>query len=83
MSKIKGYAYDKEESEMVSEWVASALNGGDYDRGAVEEAAETANRVREAFGRLCEVLADAQVLDASDVHYIAKGYRDSDVQIIL
>ena len=62
----------------VEVWVDYALTYTHRD-GATERAQETANNCTGAIARLVTLLAEKGVLTAPEVHYVAKGYHDSDV----
>jgi len=51
--------------------VAEALDGEDYDRGALEEAQATADNCAEAIGRLVEILHGRGILTLDDAGKIA------------
>jgi len=61
----------------VTTFICAELDGSDHDRGAVEEAKAAADNVIYAFARLCEALAERELLTAADVFFITKGYRAS------
>lgn len=58
--------------------VERALDGGDYDRGAIETAAAQAENVTKALGRLVQTLNDGKALTDGEVYYVALGYEKDD-----
>jgi len=71
--KVTGGCLKKREVEIENYFVES-LDGYDYERGAVESAARTAENGTKALGRLCDLLVSKNVLSLSEIVYIANGY---------
>ena len=49
------------------EFTCKALDGSDYDRGALETAQAEATNVKEAFGRLLQLMHNAGILKSQEV----------------
>lgn len=56
---------------VASEFIKIALDGSDYDRGALEAAHAEAENGNKALGRLIECLYNGGVLSKEDVYKIA------------
>lgn len=52
------------------EATCDALDGSDYDRGALEEVAWEADAIKEAFGRFLQVMHDKRKLTDEEIMYI-------------
>lgn len=75
--KISENHYGTIKEHELKDYITNELDGSDYERGALEEAAATGDNVAKAFGRLVERLVTKGKLDLNDVHYVVVGY-DSD-----
>jgi hypothetical protein len=64
--------------ESLEDYADSALDGADYDQGALEDLVGTANNVKRAVGRLLDVLAENGLLTAPEVEKVLRGWVDSD-----
>lgn len=62
---------EAEPEETAQEIIEKALDGADYERGAIEELNAGARLNRQAFGRLMQCLIDKRLLTISDVRKIA------------
>jgi hypothetical protein len=58
----------------LNEFVVLSLDGGAYERGALEAVEATTSNIVEAFGRLIEVLERKGALTKPDIYHIVKGY---------
>ena len=57
----------------VAQYLEDRLDGRDYDGGAVEDAARTADNAVAAIARLCEILGDRGLLTEDNIRKIATG----------
>ncbi|MEF1335886.1 hypothetical protein REH81_03685 [Vibrio rotiferianus] len=65
----------------VAEYVTDAIDVDYHDReGIAEEAYRRSTNTLNAFGRLCEVLANKGVLSAQEIAYIANDRHVDDVR---
>jgi len=65
----------------VSDYVTDAIDVDYHDReGIAEEADRRSTNTLNAFGRLCEVLADKGILSAQEISYIATDRIQNDVR---
>jgi hypothetical protein len=55
-------------------FIERALDGNDYDNGAVETAMTQAKNTSEAFAMLVSMLLDKNILSPDDVYKLARQY---------
>lgn len=63
--------YRDPKEEPLALFVERALDGSDYESGALETARNTAYKAIEAISRLVEILAEKGILNGEDVARIA------------
>lgn len=76
--KIEKTGYGKSEVLPVEDFVASQLDGDDYERGRLEAAERTASNACQAIGRLLDLMAEKRIINASDICKIVDSYIDND-----
>ena len=54
--------------------ISRELDGADYDTGALEAAARTAENTKDAFARLVTILAEKGLLSEPEVSRVVHGY---------
>ena len=61
----------------LSEYVSASLDGGLYGTsGTIEDIKESNERIREAFGRMINTLADKGIINLVEVKAIIKSYDE-------
>lgn len=60
--------------DSIEEYIEFKLDGEDYETGILESAAATAKNNSKAIGRLLNVLAEKEIIDADDVANIVDDY---------
>lgn len=73
--KITENNYGHIKEHTLEGYITGELDGADYERGALEEAAATADNTARALARLIELLVEDDKLKLNDVYYVLKGYR--------
>lgn len=68
-------AWDPREPEPVADYVSRSLSG--EDDGRIERLENGERRLRDAFGRLIEALAEKRHFSASEIVAIVDGYNQS------
>jgi len=64
----------------VPDYIASKLRGENED--GPKEALINAISAQEALGRLCNLLAEKEILTAGDIMYIAEDFRSKDIKFL-
>lgn len=60
----------------LAEFLERELDGSDYERGSVETAQATANKVAEAFSRLVQLMVERKELNRAEVYTVITGYKN-------
>lgn len=69
------YASSVQRIFTAAELVESCLNGSDYDRGELEEHRASIENLREAMGKLVQILYDKRNISRNDVYKIAGEFN--------
>lgn len=66
----------------VDAFVVGAIKSQAYGEGLAESASDNAYECQKAFGRLCQLLANKNLLNMEDLRFIAGGYHDSQQELV-
>ena len=82
--EVREYCSDAIESMTVEEYIIAALNKNDYEqRGQIEDLETKVSRLTELCAKLCNVLADNQIIDAKEVNILVNSFEYNECKEVI